>query len=45
MTNLDIFRQVIFELFHLYLTVMNDSAKRSDYQKKAKKWVENHEQK
>ena len=45
MANLDIFRQVISELFHLYLTVMKDPAKRSDYQKKAKKWVENHEQK
>lgn len=44
MANLDIFRQVIFELFHLYLTVMTNNAKRTEYQKKAKKWVENHEQ-
>ncbi len=45
MANLDIFRQVIFELFHLYLVTMSDPAKRADYQKKAKKWVENHDQK
>jgi hypothetical protein len=44
MANLDIFRQVIFELFHLYLTIVSDPAKRADYQKKAKHWVQEHEQ-
>ena len=44
MANLDIFRQVIFELFHLYLTIVSDPAKRADYQKKAKQWVQEHEQ-
>ena len=44
MANLDIFRQVIFELFHLYLTIVSDPAKRADYQKKAKQWVKEHEQ-
>ena len=45
MANLDIFRQVIFELFHLYLKTMTNDAKRLEYQKKAKQWVQNHEQK
>ena len=45
MANLDIFRQVIFELFHLYLKAMTNDAKRLEYQKKAKQWVQNHEQK
>ena len=45
MANLDIFRQVIFELFHLFLNVMSDPAKRSEYQQKAKQWVQNHDQK
>ncbi len=44
MANLDIFRQVIFELFHLYLTIASNPEKRADYQKKAKEWVRNHEQ-
>ncbi len=44
MANLDIFRQVIFELFHLYLTVAADADKRAEYQKQAKEWVKNHEQ-
>lgn len=44
MANLDIFRQVIFELFHLYLTVAANPAKREEYQRQAKEWVKNHEQ-
>ncbi len=44
MTNLDIFRQMLFELFHLYLNTVTDSAKRAQYQKDAKKWVQEHEQ-
>lgn len=44
MANLDIFRQVFFELFHLYLTIVKDDAKRAQYQADAKKWVKEHAQ-
>jgi hypothetical protein len=40
MANLDIFRQMIFELFHLYLTIVRNPEKLADYQQKAKKWVQ-----
>ncbi|MCQ2397580.1 MAG: recombination-associated protein RdgC [Lentisphaeria bacterium] len=44
MANLDIFRQMLFELFHLYLNTVTDSAKLAEYQEQAKKWVQNHAQ-
>ena len=44
MANLDIFRQMLFELFHLYLNTVNDPAKRAEYQKNVKKWVQDHAQ-
>ena len=45
MVNLDIFRQVLFELFHLYLKVITDPVKAAEYQEQAKQWVREHEQK
>lgn len=44
MANLDIFRQVLFELFHLYLKTVMDDKKRLEYQEKVKKWVMDHAQ-
>ncbi len=44
MANLDIFRQVIFELFRLYLTIVTDDKKRAEYQTAAKQWVQDHAQ-
>lgn len=44
MANLDIFRQVLFELFHLYLNTVTDAEKRKEYQNSVKKWVAEHAQ-
>lgn len=44
MANLDIFRQMLFELFHLYLSIVTDKAKLAEYQEQAKNWVKNHAQ-
>lgn len=44
MTSLDTFRQVLFELFHLYLKTVTDPKGRAEYQAKAKAWVEAHAQ-
>jgi len=45
MTNIDIFRQVVFELFHLYLGIVTNPDKAAEYQGQAKQWVKEHEQK
>lgn len=44
MANLDILRQLLFELFHLYLNTVKDTDKRREFQKKAKQWVQDHAQ-
>ncbi len=44
MANLEIFRQLLFELFHLYLNTVKDPAKRQEYQRQAKQWVQDHAQ-